>query len=118
MKVSGVQLKAHRIIWMLLYGDEPAEVDHINHNRADNRPVNLRAADRTANQRNASMYKTNTSGANGVHWQSKNGKWRAEIRHERKSIHLGYFSDFREAAAARKAAEKQYGYHANHGRNA
>src|SRR3546814_9559270 len=40
---------AHRIIWKLIYGEEPTEVDHISGRRNDHRLSNLRASDRQTN---------------------------------------------------------------------
>jgi hypothetical protein len=37
------QYKAHRVIWKLVYGEDPLFVDHINMDRADNRLCNLRS---------------------------------------------------------------------------
>ena len=44
VQVCGRQLLAHRVAWALHYGEDPGEyeVDHINHNRTDNRLGNLR----------------------------------------------------------------------------
>lgn len=36
---------------------------------------------------------------------------------DRKSIHIGYFSDFESAVAARISANERYGFHKNHGVN-
>ena len=53
IKVKGRQFKAHRIVWLLYYGSFPnKEIDHINHNRLDNRIENLREATRTENNNN------------------------------------------------------------------
>lgn len=53
LKVKGVQLKAHRIAWLLNYGEFPdAELDHINGNKLDNRIENLRESSRTQQNRN------------------------------------------------------------------
>jgi hypothetical protein len=49
-------LRAHRIAWMLHYGEDPGEllIDHINRNRSDNRISNLRLVDAKGNQANSS----------------------------------------------------------------
>lgn len=53
IKVKGKQFKAHRIVWLLNYGEFPnTELDHINRNKLDNRIENLREADRSLNNRN------------------------------------------------------------------
>lgn len=39
----------------------------------------------------------------------------ATIKVDGRQIHIGYFASFESAVAARKAAEKQYCFHDNHG---
>lgn len=112
------QYKAHRVIWALVYGEWPEEVDHINGVRADNRLANLRAVTRSENMRNKKRHRNNTSGVVGVSWDEPDAKWRVQIQAEGCRIHLGLFSDFNAAVAARNKADKQYGFHKNHGRAA
>jgi hypothetical protein len=110
---------AHRLAYYLMTGTEPAgEIDHINGDTTDNRWNNLRVVTGTVNQRNASRPRNNTSGVNGVSWDSRKKKWKAAITVDRKSIFLGYFNNIDDAAAARKKADEQYGFHPNHGRAA
>ena len=62
-KILGKYYKAHRVIWLWMTGEWPKEqVDHINHDRTDNRWCNLREASRLENYRNQSQYKNNKSG--------------------------------------------------------
>lgn len=98
---------AHRIIWMLVHGEEPDDIDHINGDRTDNRLANLRNVSRSVNLRNARMRRDNTSGVNGV--SREGGRWAAYITVNRKRKFLGYFSNLEDASAARKAAEARIG---------
>lgn len=112
----GKQWRAHRIAWFMYYGVEPEnEIDHINGDGTDNSIINLRMTDTQGNSRNQRIRSTNTSGVIGVRWNKKANKWVAGIHDEGKNVHLGLFSDFNEAVAVRKQAEKEYGYHHNHG---
>ncbi|EOH94255.1 homing endonuclease associated repeat-containing protein [Enterococcus pallens] len=52
--------------------------------------------------------KLNTTGARGVSYQKKGKLYIATIGFRGKSIYLGSYKTFEEAAAARKAAEKEY----------
>jgi len=102
----------HRLIWKLLYGEDPVEIDHINGNRSDNRITNLRSVSHLENTRNSKRRSGNTSGVTGVFWLKDRSKWRVSISQEL----LGEFNKFEDAVAARKQAEKEHGYHPNHGR--
>lgn len=109
---------AHRIVWAIVHGeDPPADIDHINHIRDDNRIENLRLTDRSTNCQNGSMRTTNKSGVMGVYWLAVRQKWVATIRVGSKTIFLKQSSDLAVVTAARKAAEIKYGYHENHGKD-
>lgn len=116
-KIDGEMWLAHRVIWKLVYGTEPNEIDHEDGTKSDNKLSNLRDVDRSGNRRNQPLPITNTSGAMGVTWAPKQGKWHARITVAGCRIHLGSFSCFDAAVAARKAAERELGFHANHGRS-
>lgn len=109
---------AHRVIIAMVDDIWPEEVDHINGIREDNRYVNLRAATHSDNSRNVSIRSNNRSGITGVHWHKRAGKWAAMIGvGGGKSIYLGLFDNADDAALARKEAERQHGFHPNHGRS-
>ena len=109
--------QAHRIAYFLATGREPCgEVDHINGDRRDNRPSNLRVVTASENRRNAAVPSHNTSGLIGVSYRGDKRRWRAYIAIGDITQHLGYFNTKTEALAARKAAEQEHGFHPNHGR--
>lgn len=112
--IGGKQRLAHRIIYMYMTGKEPVQIDHINHIRDDNRWSNLRNVQSRQNQLNTSLSSNNTTGHNGVTW-TREGKYTAQICVNRKVINLGTFSNLADAIAARKKANKKYGFHPNHG---
>lgn len=115
--ILGRNYKAHRVIWALVNGEWPDNIDHINGIRDDNRIDNLRSVSQAENNRNAKRRSNNTSGVCGVHWYKRGNKWVAQIRADGNIKHLGYFTDFDDAVAARKEAEIEHGYHENHGRD-
>lgn len=119
INTNGKVRKAHRIIWDMLHpGGEVKfneQIDHINHNRSDNRPDNLRKVTARGNRMNVSLTEKNTSGAVGVSWSKSKSKWRAYVKVHSVFKHLGYFDDLEQAALARKAADVEYGFHENHG---
>lgn len=55
------------------------EVDHIDRDKKNNRVDNLRWADRSSNNQNTPLQKSNTSGFKGVCFTKATGYWRARI---------------------------------------
>lgn len=95
IQFNGKMLKAHRLAWILVYGDlaDDVEIDHIDGDRSNNRLSNLRAVGRSINQQNQRNARSDsTSGLLGVSWYSAGGKWKADIRVNGKKKHLGYFN--------------------------
>lgn len=114
---QGKTYKAHRLAFYLVNGAWPSgPIDHINGVKDDNRWQNLREVTAQENQQNRKLNKNNKSGALGVSWINRDQKWLSAISIKGKKITLGLFVDYYEAVAARKEAEKKYGYHDNHGR--
>jgi len=92
------KLKLHRIIMNVT--DSKIFVDHINHNKLDNRKCNLRLCNRSQNQMNRKINKNNTSKYKGVYWNKNANKWIARISINKKNIHLGCFNNEIDAAKA------------------
>ncbi|WP_064199158.1 HNH endonuclease [Brevibacillus brevis] len=102
--------KEGSVVWMhrlITSASDDFEVDHINWIRHDNRNENLRIASRSNNGMNKLEPKNNTSGHRGVVWHKASGKWISRIKVRGKEIHLGLFSDFKEAVNSRTEAEKE-----------
>ena len=82
-------------------------IDHINHDRHDNRAKNIRLVSKHLNAINTKLSRRNQSGYKGVR-KSKSGKWIAYIFFNRKQIHLGTYENIEDAVYARKKAEDKY----------
>ena len=108
---------AHRIAFALHSGrSDIGYIDHINGNRSDNRACNLREVSMAENAKNKARPSNSTTGHVGVS-ETYDGKFRAHITVSHRTIHLGRFSDIEQAITARRAAERQHGFHENHGRD-
>jgi len=118
IRIDSALYLSHRLAWLYMTGEFPDnEIDHINHNKFDNRWINIRAVSHADNMRNQPIRKNNTSGLFGVYWTKRDKKWFVQIELPNKCINLGRYSSFFDAACARKSAEIKYGFHANHGIN-
>ena len=110
------KLSAHRVIWALHYGEWPEdEIDHINHDRSDNRISNLRCVTRCENSKNLSMRGDNKSGITGVCWDKSRNKWSSQIMVNSCTKNLGRFGCITAASISRKLAEIKYGFYKHHG---
>jgi len=106
---------AHRLAFFYMTGRWPKEVDHINHDKTDNRWINLREASSQENSKNVPISIRNKSGVVGVTFAESSSKWFACCRADGKTKYLGIFSDKFEAICARMSANNKYGFHPNHG---
>lgn len=104
--IGGKSVRLHRVI----HPEVPKGmvVDHINRNKLDNRRCNLRVVTQRENCHNSSLRSTNKSGVTGVFLDKRVGRWRAQIYHGGKVIHVGIFDCFDDAVKARKDAEVKY----------
>lgn len=107
--IDGQRLWAHQLAWLMVYGVWPEnDVDHINGIKGDNAIANLRDATRSLNLHNRPAAARGTSGAKGITWHKKAGKWAAQIVVNYQRYHLGLFSDFDAACRARAEAETRF----------
>lgn len=113
--VLGKYYMAHRLAFFYMTGTWPnGDIDHINQDSLDNRWENLRVCSHAENGKNQKKYKNNSSGITGIR-QRGSGKWRARIFVAGKHIDLGTHATLEAAVHARQLAEKEYGFHENHG---
>ena len=115
--ISGVSLYAHRVIRAMIDAKWPGgEVDHINRDKTDNRPDNLRVVSHRENRLNTkdvemaakrrmeAAPKSKAYPFAGLRRQSKT-TWQARIKLEGQEKHLGSFRCFGKAVVARRSAE-------------
>lgn len=95
-KIESKSISLHRFI---LRPQKHQVVDHINHNRLDNRKSNLRICLKAENCRNRK---------NAVGISPEKGKWRAQIGFNYKRIYLGLYPSLEEALSVRREAEVEF----------
>ena len=93
-------------------------LDHKDQDKLNDHISNLREVQYGDNNKNYPMLCTNTSGHTGIsirETKTKGTRYVASICADCTPIQIGTFDTFEEAVSARKEAEKQYGFHPNHG---
>lgn len=112
LTIKNKKYYAHRLAFLFMNGETPKEVDHKDGNRSNNSWKNLRSVERKQNCENRAP----SGGLSKFKGVTKNGTsklWRAKIKHNRKTIHLGYFkSEIQAAHAYNQAANKLFGEYA------
>ena len=109
---SDKHVKLHRYIMDFPTGKD---IDHINHDKLDNRKSNLRICSHKQNARNTKkMIKETSSIYKGVSFRSNYNNWRSFIKTNEKQIHLGIFENEIDAAIAyNNKALELFGEYAN-----
>lgn len=117
VRLNGKCYQAHRIIYEMHYGRIPElmEIDHINHDRADNKIENLRIVTVKENRKNQSRSSKNSSGVTGVSWHKGTGKWLVRAYLDGSKNYGGLFIEIGDAIAARNDLYESLGFHKNHG---
>ncbi len=116
IKINKTLYLAQRLAFLYMDGNFPEDcTDHINHNRSDNRFINLRKCSKKDNNKNVSKRIDNTSGITGVCWHKQHEKWYSQIQNSGKHEYIGLFSEIWDAICARKSAEIKHDFHFNHG---
>lgn len=101
--INSTGYKVSRIVYALHYGVDPNAlyVDHINENKLDDRPSNLRLATAAENRANVRRARAGSStGVRGVMPDKATGKFRAEIVVRGRKYYLGQFDSVDDASAA------------------
>lgn len=110
VSVMNKKYQLHRIIFLMVKGYMPKEIDHINGIENDNRWSNLREVTGSQNGMNKPMPKTNTSGVLGVTWKPRDRKWAVQMGLNGKCLYFGQYADFELAElVSREAREKYFG---------
>ena len=89
---------AHLLSFFMKNKDLPFEIDHIDMDKDNNDPINLRSVTKSQNLRN--KLSCGRSKYKGVSFNKPQNKWFASIRLNGKKKHLGYFMDEIDAAKA------------------
>lgn len=96
-----INVKNEIFLHQLILGKkEGYEIDHINHDKLDNRKQNLRFVTRSQNMMN--------NKTKGYYWCKRDKRWVVNICINYKSIYLGNFKNEQDAILIRKKAEQKY----------
>ncbi len=110
-KVHSVNNKAyyvHILVYLLEHGTIPEVIDHIDRNRTNNHPSNLRASTYGENALNKGKRVDNTSGTVGVSYHKRDNKWIAQLKRQNDPILHKPFATKKEAIAAIEEALQKW----------
>lgn len=100
ISIYGKRYLSHHIVWLMFKGFLPAQLDHINRNKKDNRIENLRECSSAENMQNRPSLKNTSSPYKGARINKTTSKWRAVFTTKGKSYYLGEYTSEVNAALA------------------
>jgi len=100
VKVNGKPERYHRILWVLINGPIPAGlvIDHLDGDKLNNNIDNLRLVSQRENLQNLAIHRDGR--LVGACFHKQHNKWIAQIKINKKLIHLGYYDTEQEAHEA------------------
>jgi len=108
VKISHNKYKKSRMHREIMQPQTGMVIDHIDGDSLNNQRSNLRICTVSENVRNCSLYKTNTSGFKGVHWNQKKKRWVARVRLNGKAVLNKMFVEKIDAVKAYNEKAKEY----------
>lgn len=106
VRVLGKRYYAHRLIWLMTYGEWPAVIDHIDGDISNNKLSNLRSVSQQINLQNKHRAtKRNRTGLLGV--SIAKNKFSATIGVNGAHLYIGRFNTPEEAHSAYLEAKRQ-----------
>ena len=109
ISINNRLMKGHRLAWLIVYGHWPdGVIDHIDGNPSNNKIDNLRCVEQSLNMRNQKRNRANKSGFKGVSFFSRDQRWMACIKVDKRTRYLGYFDTPEEAHEAYQRASQKY----------
>lgn len=96
---NGKNIYMHRLL--MNCNNSSMEIDHINHNRYDNRKTNLRELTPSENQHNKQLNKNNHIGITGIAYSNKDKRYISAVMKNRIN-HTKYCKTVQDALAWRK----------------
>lgn len=115
-QLYGCNYPTHRLIWFWVHGKFPEGViDHINHDRMDNRLENLREVSIAENMKNKSKLKGTLIGEQGIWFCKRRQRYVSEITLNGKKVMQRTFKLFDDAKKAREDKLAELNFHQNHG---
>lgn len=108
VKVQGVKHLSHKVVFLLTHGLWPEQVDHVNGDRRDNRPENLRQCNHSQNCGNQAVRKNNKLGIKGV--SERRGRFVAAIvKNGQQTMRQGFATAEEAGRAYAQMAEEKFG---------